>query len=326
MSGAHKTPNSRWDDAPVRDKHGRPKVAAVSERDISGILLPLARYRYLPADYLHAFTGGSSDYLINRLNLLSRRPNLYVARPHQQRANAGANHRRIIYELTAKGANVLQERGISDHRIRFPANFGHELMTCQVMASFELGTRETGARLIQLNDILNSENLPDTTRHSPKPYAIPITAIVHDQQINARVTADGLPFGVECSREGRRYYFFCPGIEADCGTEPVDTSDFVRSSIYKKFVLYLAIIEQGIYRSHFGFPNFYVPFITTNSARLASMMRLLHRVTNGAGSKNILFKIFPIFTSHDPPPPPSGHMLTADWQRVGYPPFNFLTS
>ena len=26
------------------------------------------------------------------------------------------------------------------------------------------------------------------------------------------------------------------------------------------------------------------------------------------------------------PPPPSGRMLTEDWQRVGYPPFNFLTS
>ena len=34
-----------------------------------------------------------------RLNLLSRKPNLYLARPHQQRDCASANHRPLIYEL-----------------------------------------------------------------------------------------------------------------------------------------------------------------------------------------------------------------------------------
>src|SRR5438094_308214 len=104
------TRRSRWDDAPILDRGGRPKVAALTERDIDGIFKPLLRYRYLPADYLHAFAGGSFDYLIDRLNLLARRPNLYVARPHQQRANAGANHRRLIYEIAEKGIRVMQER------------------------------------------------------------------------------------------------------------------------------------------------------------------------------------------------------------------------
>ena len=56
------------------------------------------------------------------------------------------------------------------------------------------------------------------------------------------------------------------------------------------------------------------------------MMKLLERITGGAGSKVMLFKTFPRFTSFKKPLPPSGHMLTEDWQRVGYPPFNFLTS
>ena len=318
--------NSRWADTPILDREGRPKIAAITEGDVSGIFQPLARYRYLPADYLHAFAGGSLNYLINRLNLLARRPNLYVARPHQQRANAGANHRRLIYEITAKGMDILQLRGIVDQRTRSPANFAHELMTCQVMASFELGTRESGTRLIGWNDILNSKSLPEETRRSPKPYAIPVTVIIDGKPIDMRIAADGSPFGVERIADGRRYYFFCPGIEADCGTEPVDASDFVRSSIYKKFVQYLAIDEQGVHRTHFGFPNLYVPFITTNPTRLASMMKVLERITGGVGSRGILFKTFPAFTTYDIPPPPSGHMLTDDWQRVGYPSFNFLTS
>ena len=68
--------------------------------------------------------------------------------------------------------------------------------------------------------------------------------------------------------DGTRSYLFFPGIEADCGTEPIDASDFDRSSIAKKFAAYIAIAEQRMHRSHFGFPNFFVPFITTTEARL----------------------------------------------------------
>ena len=53
----------------------------------------LARYRYLPSDYIHAFIGGNAKALCRRLNLLSRKPNVYLARPPQQRESASANHR-----------------------------------------------------------------------------------------------------------------------------------------------------------------------------------------------------------------------------------------
>jgi hypothetical protein len=41
--------------------------------------------------------------------------------------------------------------------------------------------------------------------------------------------------------------------------------------ITKKFAAYMAIAEQGIRRSHFGFPNFFVPFIATTTACMNSM-------------------------------------------------------
>jgi hypothetical protein len=318
--------NSRWGDAPVRDKSGRSKIAVVTERDIERIFKRLTRYRYLPADYLHALSGGSLDYLVNRLALLARKPNCYVARPEQQRANASANCRPQIYELADKGLRVMHERGLTFQRSRTPTNFAHELMTCQLMASFELGSRETGNRLITWSDILQSQNLPDATRRSLKPYQLPVTVTIDGAPISTHVIADGAPFGIGRSVNGQTAYFFCPGVEADCGTEPIDASDFQRSSLFKKFVLYLEVEAQSIHRSHFGFPNLYVPIVTTNAARLSSMMRLLERITGGAGSRNILFKTFPAFTSPAKPPAPSGRMLTEDWQRVGHPPFNFLTS
>src|SRR5512135_2048980 len=101
--------NSRWGDAPVRDKNGNPKAVVVTDRDIERIFLPLARYRYLPVDYLHALAGASLDYLVNRLALLARKPNCYVIRPIQQRANASSNCRRQIYELSDKAIRVLHE-------------------------------------------------------------------------------------------------------------------------------------------------------------------------------------------------------------------------
>ena len=309
--------NSRWTrSTPL----GARRRAQLSARDIA-IFAVLARYRYLPADYIHALAGGSFKYLIERLGVLSREPNLFVVRPPQQRENAAANHRRLIYELDQRGIRVLQERGIAIQRPRSPANFAHELMACQIMASFDLGARERGARLITWSDILNSRNLPEATRHSPRPFHIPVR--VEDNDFH--IAADAQPFGIERSIAGQRSYYFCPGIEADCGTEPVDASDFARSSIYKKFVLYRAVEAQGVYRAHFGFPNLYVPVITTTEARLRSMMALLTRITGGSGSKMFLFKTFPALTSFEKPPPPSGRMLTEDWKRAGYPPFNFLS-
>jgi hypothetical protein len=310
--------NSRWTRKPSQ---GPRKTAHLSAHDFA-IFEVLARHRYLPADYIHALTGGSFKYLTQRLGILSREPNLFVVRPTQQRANVAANHRYLIYELDQRGIAALQERGFSLQRTRPPVSFAHELMACEIIASFELGALRQNVRLITWRDILDSQNLPETTRRSTKPFHIPIRF----EGTDAHTVADAQPFGIERVIADRRAYYFCPGIEADCGTEPIDASDVSRASIYRKFALYLAIETQQIYRSHFGFPNFYVPFITTTAARLASMMAILKRITDGQGSKIFLFKTFPAFTSFERPLPPSDHMLIEDWQRVGHPPFNFLRS
>ena len=324
--GLIRTRSSRWDDAPLLDKSGRPKVAIITERDIEGIFKPLARYRYLPVDFIHALGGGSLAYLVDRLNLLSRRPNQYVKRPVQQRANAFANRYRLVYELAEKGLRVAQERGVEIERSRPSGSFAHELMVCEIFASFELGAREVGAWFIRWPDVLESESLPESTRQSTKPFHIPVRLTIDGQARDIHVTADGHPFGVRRELKERYGYFFCPGIEADCGTEPIDAANFDRSSIAKKFAAYLAIGEQEICRSHFGFPNLFVPVVTTNEGRLGSMMRLLARVTGGKGSRMFLFGTFPLFAYSEVSPVPSGRMLTQDWQRVGYPAFNFLTS
>jgi hypothetical protein len=318
----HRT--SRWTRDPVIDDD-RAVVAYPTERDLE-IFRLLARYRYLPSDYIHAFLGGNAKALGRRLNLLSRRPNIYLARPPQQRESASANHRPLVYELDERGARLLRERGAPALSKSHHRNFAHELMVAQITASIELGTREHGhVRLISWPEILASPRTPKGTREAPSPTSIPVRFSFRKDSVSLNLQADAQPFGLERIISGKRTYLFFPGIEADCGTEPLDASDADRSSLAKKFAAYTAIAEQGIYSSHFGFPNFFVPIITSSTTRMHSTMRLLEKMTEGGGSKMFLFKTFPTFTSFDPPPKAGGHMLSEPWHRVGHSPLLLIS-
>jgi hypothetical protein len=315
--------NSRWDREPVLDG-GKPKVAKLTDRDIEAFKL-LARYSYLAIDDIHAFVGGSLKGLSHHFSVLSRKPNLYINRPHQQRQCADANYRRLIYELDGRGARVLQERGLSFLPKRYHRNFAHELLLSRVMISIELGAlRSKHIRLITWSEILANPKTPLALKDAPRPTAIPVTFTLRGEPHTTEICADGMPFGIErANADGGRLYFFFPGIEADTGTEPIESYDFDRSSIYKKFLAYRAIVEQGIHASRFGFPNFFVPITTTTNARMGSMMRCLERITENKGSKMFLFKTFPAFNAYERPPAPTGHMLTDPWQRVGFAPLDF---
>jgi hypothetical protein len=310
---------SRWNRDPVVIS-GRPAVARLTERDFA-IFDLLARYRYLPSNDIHAFVGGNFTALTARLNLLSRRPNLFLARPSQQRESASANHSHLIYELDERALAALRGRGVVLPLRTRQRNFAHELLICRALASIELGAvADPSVRLITWSEILKSDNIPAATRGSERPASIPISFEFRGERLTTEVRADGNPFGFLRQADGQRTYLFFPGVEVDCGSEPLTAADLERSSIHKKFVAYRAIAEQAVYRSHFGFPNFFVPFICTDASRLTSMMELLARLTDGRGSKMFLFKRYPAFHSPDPPPPASGHMLTEPWQRVGFPP------
>ena len=132
--------------------------------------------------------------------------------------------------------------------------------------------------------------------------------------------------GIERIIDGKKSWFFCPGIEADCNTEPVSSSNFKRSSIYLKMTAYMAAIDQGVPHARWGVPNLYVPIVTTTEEHKRSMMRLLDRITNGKGSKHLLFGVMPGFTFLERTSPPSGRILTTPYERVGHPPLNLLKS
>lgn len=310
--------NSRWNREPKLDKAGRPTVARLSPEDIQ-ILKLLGRYRYLPSDYLAALTGRSLAALQARLEILCRKPNCYVSRPHQQRANAGANTRRLVYELDDKGAEELRGQGIVVSRKKNLRNFAHELMSCTIAASFEIGARTNNAmRIIRWHELLESPQMPRATKVLDNPQVISFERAGRLESL----MSDWRPFVIERNL-GARTYAFVFGFEADCGTEPIDSGDSERSSIRNKFIAYLEALEQDVPRRHFGATTFLIPFVTTTEARMLSMMAVLDRLQPGSHGRRFLFKHVPAFTSFEKPTPADGHMLLEPWARAGFEPFCF---
>jgi hypothetical protein len=306
-----KTRNSRWNRDPVLDENGKPSIAYRTDRDVE-IFKLLARYRFLPSDYIHAFVRGDYKSLIHRLNLLSRKPNLYINRPQQQREHAEANYRKLVYELDNRGAQVLRDCDVPVSNKRDHRNVAHELMVCQITASIELGTiANPRIKLIRWPTILSSDKFPDATRRLANPLSIPVG--------DHHKIPDGEPIVIVRQFEPTTYIFLVQ--EADCGTEPIDATNNERSSIRRMFEDYLTIINQRTYQTHFGANTFMVAIVTMNEPRMNSMMALLERMSPGQSAKRFLFKHIPVFTSYQPSPPASGQMLTDPWKRVGYPDF-----
>src|SRR5581483_2788470 len=166
---------SRW------SRHGT-KIAQLTPRDVV-IFRLLQRYRYLSADYIHAFVGGDKTRLLLRLNLLHRAPNYYLRRPEQQRHYFNANYRSLIYELDTNGEQVLKEFGYYDEeeavawlnrsRKDGRVDFAHSAMICTALASIELGVRgKVGLRFISWREIL--ARMPAQTRTSKLSHCLPV--------------------------------------------------------------------------------------------------------------------------------------------------------
>lgn len=306
---------SRWKKPPILREDGS-KFAPILTSNDGDIFRLLTNgsaqrrpwgYSSLRSNYASALLGRDHTTVRQRLDELASAGFLYL--PEQPRNN----FRHLIYALDSSGADQL---GIK--RPRHSRWFKHELMQCDIAASFELATKENErVKIFPWPVIFSSDTFPDGTRRANNPMAIPAG--------DRRIRADWEPFVLKV--EGKRKpFFFMPGFEADAGTEPMDATDGERSSIRQKFLDYLDVIHNETYESHFGATTFYVPFITMSEARMAHMMELLAQVIASKGypkeyARRFLFKCIP--SHYDKPAPATGHMVTGEWQRALYEPFSF---
>ena len=155
--------------------------------------------------------------------------------------------------------------------------------------------------------------MPAETKRMEHPAGLAAAYEVEGVAYQKTVRADSPPFGIVLNLDDRNKFRFFPGIEADTATEPIQVSNFDRTSIFSKFKAYLAIESNETYRTHFGFPIFFVPFVTTSASRMRAMMDELDRITQGLGSKMLIFKI----ANRDGAP---CYLFNEPWERVGYDP------
>jgi hypothetical protein len=287
------------------------------------VLQLLQTYRYLPSNYIAALLAEKSRWYKYQLAKLRHEAGL-IECPNASWAAANARYRPAVYALTAKGMDLLKERGLYAPRRKTGREFNHELMVCLIQASFELSTREHGLEVIRAQDILDHPNCPAFTRLQKDPWSIPVAFTFNGHKLEEQVETDGDFFGLARSTNTGRTALLFPGFEADRRTEPLEPEDYERSSIKKKFIKIREVSKQHLYRSRYGLPNAIVPVITINEAHKRSLMRVLENITEGHGSKLFIFKSMPNFASFENFPPPTGHMVTKPWDRVGHPPYSIL--
>ncbi len=304
------------------------KRITISSRDIE-IFQLLERYRYLRSTFLHALVGGKSETRFKeRLGDLYHEGG-YINRPKAQWQYANARYMPIIYELAAPGRAVLRDTGNQSETTQLCSRrsmgahhqFAHALMICDILASIELGVRETNSlRFIPWQEIL--VKAPEQTRAAHNPLALPVSISHLSSRTRKRHDAkttlipDAL-FGLEYKGidDTKCYRFFA--LEADRNTMPIKRTNLNQSSYLKKLLAYREIAARKIYTSHLGIPNLMVLTVTTNTRHMQNIMELLMELTE-RGSKLFLFKTMSSLGDFQQAPLPTPHILTESWQRVGY--------
>jgi hypothetical protein len=286
------------------------KAIYLTSRDIEVFQL-LNRYRYLRSSFICAFFPSKAKKrtdIIKRLGDLYHELPHYVDRPERQYDYANATHLPAVYEIDQPAAEALKNHGVSfipfDQRIGGAgrANFAHALMVCDILASIESGCKENGIRFISQEEI--RAKVPSLT----------MSLTWNDKPAN--LTPDAV-FGIEYPNGGKRLFL----LEADRGTLNLKSRDHHKNSYEKKLIKYKQLISQKVYQSHFGITSgFFILHVTTREDRMQSMKNLMLDLTDGKGSAIHLFKTMK--GDWKVPPPADSHMLTEDWTRAVYQPFN----
>ena len=248
----------------------------------------LARFPYLPSHWVLALTGGNEQRSYSRLARLAREPHAFLDRRQDW-------YKHAVYSLTRKGYAAINA---TPDMTRDP--FAHQLLQSLVEASFEIEV--TDADHLNWNDIVALGKVPYEALTA---NAIPL--------LQDKLLPDGRPNALR--RNGKHLFYVK---EIDRATEPLSPTT-KRRSIQEKFRHYSEFIRRDLYKSHYGFPNCLVLFITTSEARMHGMMKLATKEIGDA--KWMLFTHTRDWANEGSYPAPPLGLYTRAWKRNGHPDF-----
>lgn len=311
--------------------------ALVLQQSDIAIFLLLQEFPYLALPYIGELLGHEKKTYLQSGKPVVRYPSLrrrlgrlrkdggYLKCPAESWNAANSRYRPAVYALTIKAKAVLKERGLYSQSFKLGTEFAHDFGSCLIPASFRIGVLgQPKLRFIPAQEIIDHPACPASTREAAEPFTIPVSFMHKDKLVETQKEHDWSPWGIGFKLDNgkqRRMFFF--GHEFDRDSEPLTSGDIERSSMTRHLLSILSLLDGG-YKSHFGIPGGFVPVVTIGQQRMQSIMRLLLKLTDGKGSRHILFKHIDDFSSYASFPPATGHMLTEPWERAGFEPFDIL--
>jgi len=254
----------------------------ITSRDRAIIRL-VHRHRFLRSSHVISLVSGSRQQILRRLKLLYHHG--YLERPRSQLDyyHKGGS-REIVYGLSEKGAALLNQepntaigaKWTDENRSVGRMFLEHALLVSDVMVALELACR--GSAKIRL---IPAEVLAKAAMENAKPslfrWKVNLPSGAKLGVVPDRAFALEFP---DQSGGFERAYFF---LEADRGTMPVMRKSLSQTSFYRKLLAYEATWTQSIHRKRFGFHRFRVLTVTTNQARLKSMLQACLKLERGHG-------------------------------------------
>ena len=291
-----------------------PPAFRLTDDDVA-IIRQVARHRFLRSTHIAALVGRSLDRTNDRLCRLFHAG--YLDRPRAQLdyyPTAGSAP--IAYALADRGARLLAARDKDAPTqlewSRKNREAGRPFIEHQLeIVDFRVALQSAADARRDL-EILHSDALaramPEASRQSADPFTMQV-AISHGGVVRRIGLAPDFTFGVRFPDGSRRCFF----VEIDRGTMPIARSDFSQTSMQRKFRAYLAVHASRLHERQFGWKAFRVLTVTTDEARVRSMIDATRAIGHSGGPRRVALLV------HDPRASPrrrcAGRYM-ARWRRT----------
>lgn len=303
----------------VRKKVGKPEVT-LTGTDKQLAILDLLQEGPLPSTYIKTWLEPNYDYAGPRVHtytdplLTALDDGHYIGMPEGAKTEA-VLYRPFVYELRARGQLLLVDRDIWRPSDGSSDQFKHQFMRSVIRFSFAIAPRKAvGLRLITEADILTNSKCPASTRAEKYPSHVPLGSHT--------LKPDGKLFGYEyTSATGAKAYMFFHGFEADRGTEQ-QSKAAERKTIAAMIRNYTRYFSERMYATRYGLAQASIPIITNKQGRMLNMMEFVRAECPPDIQPRFMFKTIPDFREGFPPP--TAHMVTEPWARVGAKPLHIL--
>ncbi len=254
------------------------------------IVRVVARHRLIRSTHIAALVDRSLDRTNDRLLRLFHAG--YIDRPRAQLDYYPSfGSAPMIYALADRGVRLLKEWDGAEFRnpewSRKNREAGRPFIEHQIaIVDFQVALRRAVRERPDLRLVSAEELIADapTRPIGPNPFALHARLFDRGASRGASVIPD-LVFALELAGGSRRIFM----VEIDRGTMPITRSDPEQSSIERKMRVYLAAHAAKQHQRQFGWKNFRVLVVTTDRARIGSIIDALQRFRAPRGVAPSLF-------------------------------------